>query len=329
MHQNKAGKPAPCQEAGVDGILKAENGECGAKAMEYLRLELRLVGARFGARTTVDGPAAGDVTEATIDPATWHVLQVVVPTRTAREQGLMASAATASGAVITAQTQVVAGKRKLGAASRLWVNRPDEMLTHVLVSIGGQEYIVPVGQIAKLEDKQIVLVPEITGAHQLRIYREDPAIAAEVARALEATLLDPHARRAVHARIEDGHVDLSGIIDAEEEYLAVIGAIRRIPGVRGVQADLIVTERLADQVAAAIGALEAKGALGDDPQIEVLSEHQIVYLTGSVASSKVSADAERAAIAVPGVRIVVNQLQVRAPITHPRPDPASPPTHNR
>ncbi len=297
--------------------------------MEYTRIELRLAGARFESHVTVRGAVDGRVFGAVIDPASQCVLGTQVPGRQSRERHLE-TASDVTGVVVTSDTQVMLNKHRLGKVSRLWVERADGHVTHVLIGAGGSvEHVASIDQIDQLGAKQIDLKPAIGDLRMLPVYRDDAAIASDVARALADALLDPRALRAVHARIEDGHVDLTGLVDTEDQFEAVTSAIRRIGGVRGVQIDIIVTELLAAQVASALNAIEEKGSLGDDPQIEVYSEHQIIYLTGTVATAKAAADAERAALGVNGVKIVVNQLTPRQASGGERTDPASPATHNK
>ena len=299
--------------------------------MDQLRLELRLTGgANLGSRTIVPGPIVGNVLGAVIASDGLGVIQTIVPSRLARQQNLAGVGDTpAAGVQLTASTEVTLhqGKKKLGPLSRLWVDRESKQVTHLLFTAHHESHVVDVTHVATFDAKQIVLAESIHSLHELPIYRDDATLAGFVGAAIESTLLDPRARRMVHARIEDGHVDLSGLLETDEQFDALFGAIKRTPGVRGVRSDIIVTEHVADFAARAIHELRTKGKLDDQDDIEVLSEHQIVYLSGVVGTPEKRDAAERAALGANGVRLVVNNLRTRTAEKTERADPASPQTH--
>jgi osmotically-inducible protein OsmY len=309
--------------------------------MDQLRLELRL--GSSGPRTLVAGPVAGPVIGVVIDPDSKQVIQTIMPNRLARQQNLTsAGESVAEGIQLTAETQVLLGHHsrfvgsKLGTVVRLWVDRESGLLTHILFSPGRSllmgardAHVVEVAAIARMSAKEIVLAESVQRLEDIPIYRDDATLAGDVGGAIEATLLDPRAQRLIHARVEDGHVDLSGLLEADEQLDELMGAIKRIPGVRGVRSDVIVTEHVADFAAAAIQELRDKGKLDDQDEIEVLSEHQIVYLSGVVSTPAKSAAVEGAALGANGVRLVVNNLRTIAPDKTERADPTSPSTHLR
>jgi len=299
--------------------------------MEQLRLDLRLIGQPLlGSRVIVNGAANGRVIGAYVDPDVQRIVQTILPSRDVRQSGLVATSAANGDAVLLDQkTTIQVGNKPLGKLSRIWAERGTGKITHVLFQAGGNEHVVSIDHVEQITSRHLQLNLASNDAQALPIYRDDAAIAADIAVALESTLLDPRSRRAVHGRVEDGHVDLTGLVDAQEMADGVVAAVRRVPGVRGVQSDIIVTEDLATQVSRALDAAKEKGSLGDDPEIEVLSEHQIVYLIGHVANAKAKAAAERAAFSVNGVRLVVNQLREDTPESTERADPASPETKLR
>ena len=325
--------------------------------MENLRLDLRLVGSGIlGSRVVVDGAVGGRVLGAYIDPKTSIVTQTIVPQRIARQRGQEVSTTPAVGSVLIGPDTAIYGddappqgsdaapqdapkklqdapkkhdKKRIGKLSRLWVDRGSATLTHLLFTMNGMEHVVQAAQVASFSAQHIALTLTSNEALALPVSRDDAAIAGDIGTTLQSILLDPRARRDIHARVEDGHVDISGVVDAEELSSDLLAAIRRVPGVRGVQSDIIVTEDLATLAARAIEAARAKGSLGEDAEVEILSEHQIIHLRGSVATAKASAEAERAALTVPGARLVVNILHVREHETTERADPASPPTKLR
>jgi osmotically-inducible protein OsmY len=301
---------------------------------------MRLGGA-MGSRAVVAGVVAGDVLAAVLDAATVTVVQTVVPSRVARQKALAAvgEEPTATGVSLTTATEVVsANGKQMGKLSRLWVDRSTNHVTHILLtkeqrfSLGGERglmHVLEVAHVASFDGGRITLAEQVTDLDTIPVYRDDAAIAGDVGVAIDTSLLDPRSRRDIHARVEDGQVDLSGILYNEEEYNALYAAIRRTPGVRAVRSDVIIEVELADAVMSAMDQLRAKGDLAAGDVVAVLSEHQIIYLQGQVATTKAKAAAERAALAVAGVRLVVNQLATVTPDKTERADPASPETHLR
>lgn len=303
--------------------------------MEHARLELRLSSSSSSSRVIVAGAVGGQVVGAIIDPSATRIVQTQVSTRIAQQMGAAVSLDPAAGGVlINGQTAVMVKKKRTHYhIKRVWAERESGLVTHLLLASnnvfapGGPEHVVPAEQIETFESKNITLAAGVRSVDQFPIYRDDADIASDVGIVIDQVLLEPRARRMVHARVEDGHIEFSGLLDTEEQNDALIQRTESIPGARGVRSDVVVTERLANLASAAIDALMAKGKLPPDAQIEVLSEHQIVYLNGVVPTSRASADAESAALGVTGVRIVVNNLQVKARADALPADPASPRTH--
>ncbi len=305
--------------------------------MEHTRLELRLSSSPGNSRVTLPGTVGGAVVGIIIDPNGPLVLQTQVTARVAHQLNQQATTTPlAHGILLDGQTAVLIKKKKvMYRIKRVWVQRDSGTITHILLADSNffasskPEHVVPADQIATFESKNVVLLPTIESVEHFPVYRDDAEIARDVGTVLEQVLMDPRARRGIHARVEDARVEFSGILDNENLNEALQAGVSQIPGVRGVRSDIIVTERLAVMALAALDELRAKGRLPEDAEIEVLSEHQILYLHGTVPSSKVSTDAENAALGVPGVRIVVNNLRVVGTPTIQSADPASPRTHNR
>jgi len=299
--------------------------------MDAMRLEMRFGGA-LGSRTVVAGPVAGEVLTAQVDPTTRAVVLTAVASRVARQLGLAAEdkANPANTVNLSSATEVhSADGKRLGKIARLWVEQGTNLITHVLCTKDHTLHVLEITHVAALEAQRITLSEHVRDLQSIPLYRTDADIGGDVGAAIETTLLDPHSRRKIHARVEDGQVDLSGTLYSEEEYAALYSAIKRTPGVRAVRSDVIIEVELADAVMSAIDQLRAKGDIAETDIIDVLSEHQILYLQGQVATPKVKAAAERAALSVAGVRLVVNNLLTLTPEKTERADPASPETHLR
>jgi osmotically-inducible protein OsmY len=144
---------------------------------------------------------------------------------------------------------------------------------------------------------------------ELPIYRADALIAVEVRQALDETLTNPRARRAVKIHVDDGHVTLAGEVDTIEQVHQAEHAAATVAGIRGMTLDLAAQEALAAAVEARIATLAAASSNGHGP-VRVLAEHGIVYLEGGVSSAQASREIERIALAAAGARVVVNNLYV-------------------
>jgi osmotically-inducible protein OsmY len=298
--------------------------------MDSTYLELILGSAILGSRVIISGVTAGHVLGAYIDPTSRQIVQTVLANRTASQQNLPIVPESQAGTILLEnKISVMAQSKLLGKLSRIWVVPVSGCVTHILFKTGNVEYVVEAALISEFNAHQITLTIDLQSVDTLPVYRDDASIEANVDAILDRTLVDPRARRAVHTRVEEGGVDISGTVDLHEWVDAIEVAVRGVKGVRRVQNDLIVTESLADQVTRVLDESRAKGSFGDDAEITVLSEHQIIYLHGHVSTAKARADAERASLGVNGVRVVVNNLRVESTEEPLRADPKSPITHNK
>ncbi len=180
-----------------------------------------------------------------------------------------------------------------------------------------------------MQNQAVIITTPSEEVKKIPVFRDDKTLEKEAKQALNSVILNPRIRHDIHVRVEDGIAEISGIIYAGELRYAIQNALKKIAGIRDIRSDILITESLADQASRAIDALIEKGSLGENPEIRVLSEHQILYLYGSVSTSKAAQDAEQAALGINGVRIVVNNLQVLQPTEKQRADPASPKTNNK
>lgn len=292
--------------------------------MQYARIEMLLGGGGGVQGLRITGPVGGQVRAAIIDPADLSVTHSILSRKRA-QQLASRSAATSEPvhASLLAGSQTITGATRvrgpqggvLGNVSRLWVAQTTGRITHVLMRrrsglfSRGPERVVPVelfeavqhgGLMAKIGQREFDELPP---------YRPDNAIEADVHLALAAVLADPRARRGVKTHIDDGHVLLAGEVDTIEQVRFAERAILAIPGVRGLTVDLVALETLATEVEARVAALGIPIQNGHS-QIQVLTEHGIVYLEGSVSSADVRTQVERAALSVAGAKVVVNNLQV-------------------
>jgi osmotically-inducible protein OsmY len=215
---------------------------------------------------------------------------------------------------LTARTSVLAGSATLGTVSRLWVDRTTSALTHILVRPAGffsrqPERIVALDLVADMRDEGLRLKIGAADYAELPVYRSDAAIDADIHLAFESVLPDPRAQRDVKVRVEDGHVTLSGVVDTSEQLEGARRAAAAISGVRGLTVDLVLDETIAQRVEAALTQMITERQI-EGARVRTFSEHGIVYLEGRVPTGAAHVALERAAVGVPGVRVVVNNLSI-------------------
>jgi hypothetical protein len=150
----------------------------------------------------------------------------------------------------------------------------------------------------------------------LPVYLPDDVIERLAQRNLDATVLSTArfysygnvAKHGLTLEVQAGRVSLHGRVDLRDVGDQVRAAMVATPGVVEVADHFLYIEDLQSQ---AQSALAAKG-LGD---VEVLSEHALIILSGEVADSKTRYQAEDIVKRIPGVRGVVNDIQIRAPVS--------------
>ena len=285
--------------------------------MHYTRLELhfRPKGLRRG--VLVEGLVPGNVLGATIHARVLQVTDTLVTGRQARRRHELVAHVLGTAktelpddyVTLGAKTPVLSGKTPLGRLAAVWADRHSGAATHLLLREGrGHVRIVPVELIERIGSDGVRLKIGKGDLDHLAVFRADAAIVADIALAFATALPDPKARRDVKVRVDDGHVTLTGVVDAAEVRERALAAAGRVLGVRGLTDDLVVAEALADQVLAAIGRATAKSPELAGSQVRAFAEHGIVYLEGRVPAPAARWALEQVAIAVPGVRVVVNNL---------------------
>jgi hypothetical protein len=112
----------------------------------------------------------------------------------------------------------------------------------------------------------------------------------------------------VTAEVEQGMVTLYGSVDTAWRKERLAELMRTLPGVRQVTNHLLAQDDLAARLHQRFQALVTAGELDRLPK--VLVEQQMVELYGAVATPEQRNLLEREALAVPGVRVVINRLTV-------------------
>jgi osmotically-inducible protein OsmY len=291
--------------------------------MEYARVELLLVRGSWSRGVRVAGTVQGPVRAAFVLPDDRTIAYCALPHKLARQLLARGQAANEPGwdalarehGMITARTHMRGPQGTLGTISRVWVARPTGQITHLLVRErtrrlrAATERVVPVEVVESLRRGEVRVKIGADAFAELPVYRPDAAIESDVRLALESVLADPRARRGIKLLVDDGHVTLSGEVDTTDQLRYASRAAAAVAGVRALSLDLIAQETLAAAVEARIASLGALAGNGH-AHIQVLAEHGIVHLEGTVPSPQAREAVERAVLSVSGAKVVVNGLRV-------------------
>jgi hypothetical protein len=106
--------------------------------------------------------------------------------------------------------------------------------------------------------------------------------------------------------IKNGVVYLNGHITGTTSQSRIRKAIRAIPGILGIQNNLVLDDKLTNEVAAALGILEHTYAC----KFFTGASHGVVSLNGIVSDVNVKSLAEKNVAANPNVRAVINNIHV-------------------
>lgn len=141
--------------------------------------------------------------------------------------------------------------------------------------------------------------------------RSDTEIAEAVGNALEWHSLVPH--ELIRAKVEKGHVTLTGEVDWDFQREHAVSAVRMLTGVVGVTNEITLKSRVVPRdVAELIHAALARHADREARHIEVQAAGSVVTLRGLVDSWPERSAAYGAAASAPGVTRVLDQLQIKA-----------------
>lgn len=142
--------------------------------------------------------------------------------------------------------------------------------------------------------------------------RGDEDIAQAAVQALEWDVQVPHTR--IMVKVEQGRITLEGDVDYKYQQAAAVNAVRNLMGVTGVLNLVHVKPNIAtaSEVKAKIENALRRAAELDAERIKVDVVNDKVTLRGTVRSWAERSEAERAAWAAPGVRLVEDDLSVAA-----------------
>lgn len=139
--------------------------------------------------------------------------------------------------------------------------------------------------------------------------RTDEAIVGAILNVLKWNTMVP--AEAIQVKVEHGWVTLSGSVAWQYEKIETEKAIRYVQGIRGISNKIAVTPSATiGDVQSSISKAFQRTATQEASRIAVTTDGNVVTLSGHVSSWAEYKEAERAALAVPGVAEVHNELKV-------------------
>ncbi len=196
----------------------------------------------------------------------------------------------------------------VGVLDHLLVDPRNGRMTHLIVEEQrtGRRVIVPAEWVHELHERAIILHtwrPDQAGVPRLDLQRSDAELTAHVRSALEE---NPELA-AVDVEVEAGVAHLRGNVASIQDKADADARTRAVPGIVDVHNALTADSALTARITA---------ALADDPAtalapIEVIVLIGVVTLQGTVPTPQVRERAEVIARGIPGVRTVINALEVR------------------
>lgn len=182
-------------------------------------------------------------------------------------------------------------------------------LCAVTVRLGrlwGREVDVPAGWIEAHDQASLRLTVERRRLRELPSRRSTAETVADANRALHAAgIVRASDSGDVSVTLCNGEATLSGHVGTFADRLNAESVLRQVPGVRGVQDDLVADDDLVNLVAQAL----ANDERTRSETIFVAASHGVVILSGLRNSSKARAAAEECAGQVSSVRGVSNYIE--------------------
>jgi osmotically-inducible protein OsmY len=115
----------------------------------------------------------------------------------------------------------------------------------------------------------------------------------------------------IHVMVENGWATLSGAVEWEFQHKAALQMIRYVTGIRGIHDHIVIKPKISVSVVRSdIEAAMKRRALKDASDVHVDIHDSDIVLTGKVHSLAERTLVERTAWDTPGVRTVIDHLEV-------------------
>lgn len=147
----------------------------------------------------------------------------------------------------------------------------------------------------------------VQGKTLSKIQKTDAAIKGSIDRALwkdDVLRAIEYSEIAVH--VKNGVVYLNGHIVSTTSQSRIENAMRAIPGILGIKNNLVLDDKLTNEVAISLGMLEHTYAC----KFFTGASHGVISLNGIVSAENVKSLAEQCVVANPNVRGVINNIHI-------------------
>ena len=170
----------------------------------------------------------------------------------------------------------------------------------------GRKLIVPSAWIQEVDRENVYLSVERHELKNLPEYYPDEALGVRVDHALWSNeILRNTDYREIGVFVEDGFVRLRGHVRTPRNKRKAEDAASSVPGVLGLENNLVVDNDLANRVAQALG----NNDLTRSERITVGAQHGFITLGGHTVNAAVRDAVTQIAASIPEVRGVINDLQ--------------------
>lgn len=220
------------------------------------------------------------------------------------------------GLIHIGQNVFLPGDHLVGLATKIFVD-PSRHVTHLAVrtaSLFGHHKMVPIAFVSAVTDSRVELSIPHEQFKKLHEYQSDPSIAKEVDRALWNDVVLRHTDYyGIDVQVRDAVVLLHGYVLTCMNQWRAETAVKNIPGILGVRSYLIPDDKLAQEVAGALGQMEHDTGSKFFTKVE----SGVVVLMGEVSSTALRDQAGQCAAEIPWVRGIINEICVPGIVLEP------------
>lgn len=221
------------------------------------------------------------------------------------------------GLIYVGQNVFLAGGKQLyGLTTKLFIS-PGGQISHLAVRAArlfGSHKVVPISAVIDVTPFCVQL--SITGEQfkQLPEYQTDANLTEEVDKALwkDVVLRDTDYYE-IDAQVRNGFLSLNGHVTTNMNRWRAETAVKKIPGILGVNSHLITDDKLLLEVSEALGQIEKVEECKFFPKVE----HGLAVLMGKVSSTALRDQAGQIVAEIPWVRGVINEILVPGVIVDP------------
>jgi osmotically-inducible protein OsmY/uncharacterized protein YrrD len=221
------------------------------------------------------------------------------------------------GLLIWAGQQVLCQDQTAGWVTLLLLE-PGGRVTGFVLYTGpliGRNLIVPINWVQKVDGNRVYLSVEKKDLQGLHDYRLDDALMAEAKNALWSDeILRNTDYQEIDVSVADGIIKLQGHVITLRNKTRAEEAACSVPGILGLENELVVDDDLVIHVAQALGNNEQTCL----EQISVGAQNGFITLNGYVSSAAIREAAEVIAASVPQVRGVINTIQAPNVVIDPQ-----------